>query len=285
MEENNQNLGGYPNGQPQNGPTYGQPNGGYQQQPYGYPPQQPYYAPPPPVAVPASPAEKTAAFNSGGSVLMLILCIVSTINLGTILLDDILSFNISGLLLYILDILIIVGTWMTYACSRKNKLTSTGISLIRIPYIIQFVFSVLTFVGNIPFWVFTFNIISFFINTITFIFECICFASVNKTLSVAQDINNNKTVAGRRASIFAAVSMIIFATLRLVKEIVGYLIVNTIKAAVSESKILSFLVSLVLGGGGTATLVVAGVTFAFGILGAVVILIFAKKLKQAHGEN
>lgn len=270
---------------------YGQqPNG---QPPYGYPPQQPYYGqqpyyPPQPQTAPqpqilaASPAEKDAAFSSASTAFMLVLCIIGTLNLISTLIGDILSLNISGLLLFVLDILIVVGTWVTFANAKKKKLSSKGISLIRVPYIIQYVFSVFSFVTNLIVWILTLNIVSLLIGLVTFVFQCICFSSVNKTLKLARDIYMNKSVAGRKSGSFAAVMMIISASLTLISEIVGFVMLESIKAALQGSGMPSFIMTL-LGTGGIITVVVSVVSFLVNISGAVVMLQFGKKIKQING--
>ncbi len=279
-------------GQPSQQPYNQQPNG--YQPPYGYqqPPQPPYYGQPPQYyasqpqqfvmsPVVASPAEKEAAFSSGSSVFMLILCIVGTINLITGFIGKILTLDIGGILLYVLNILIVVGTWLTYAYARKNKLSSKGISLIRIPYIIFFVFSVLGFVGNLVIWILTLNIISLIIGIVSFIFQCICFSSVNKTLKLARDINQNKSVTGRKAGSFAAIVLIITAAIQLISEIVGYFTLETIKEALEKAGAPEFLTALI-GGGGVMVIVVAVIAFIVNIAGAIVMLKFGKKVKLAN---
>lgn len=307
---------GYPQ-QPQ--PIYGyqQPTYGYQQPPqptYGYA-QPPYVQPqapvtPPPVApipvappvqpassaysaprpqpaavvvTPASPAEKDAAFSAASTIFMLILCIVGTVNLVTGFIGKIVSFNIGGILLYVLEILIVVGMWITYLNAKKQKLSSKGISLIRIPYVIQFVFSVITFIVNIVTWIFTFNIVSLIFGILTFIFQCICFGSVNKTLKMARDINMDKSVVGKKAGSFAAIVMIIYAVLDLISEIIGFAMLEAIKAMLEEVGAPEILTTL-LGSGGAIVIVVAIVAFLVSISGAIVMLQFGKKVKQANSR-
>lgn len=59
---------------------------------------------------------------------MLILCIVGTINLITGIIGKILSFDISGILLYVLEILIVIGMWITFVNAKRKNLSSKGIS-------------------------------------------------------------------------------------------------------------------------------------------------------------
>lgn len=211
---------------------------------------------------------------------MLILCIVGSVKLIPTLIGDIMSVNIKGLLLYVLDILILVGMWVTFANAKKQKLSAKGIKLIKVPYIIQFVFYVLSFAVNLVVWFFSLRIISLVIGIITFVITCITFASVKKTLKLAQDINNDKSVVGRKASKAAAVIMIISAAFTLIGDIIDYVMIEAIKESIG-SKLPKFILSLI-GGGGVAALISAIVTFFVGILGAIVILQFAKKVKAAN---
>lgn len=268
--------------QPQQ-PYYGQPQ--QPQQPYYGQPQQPYYQPQPQpqpvVAMPASEGEKDAFFGPASSIFMLIFCIIATINLISGLTSDILSLNIGGIVLVVLDILIVVGLWVTFANAKKRKQKAGGIKLVKVPFVIQFIFSIFTFVGNIVVWILTLNLLSLATGIISFIFSCIYFGSVKKTLNLAIDINNNVSVRGKKAGTFAAIVMIINAAFALIKDIIGYVTLDAILDALpSELEILKSL----LGGGGILSLVVAGIAFVAAISGAIVILNFGKKLKQVNGH-
>ena len=278
-----------PYGQQPNGyqPPYGQQPNGYQppygQQPNGYQPQpQPYYPPQMSTTMPASQEEKEATFKSASTVFMLILCIVYTVNLFTGFIGKIVSLDIGGLLLYILDILIVIGIWITFVNAKKKKLSSKGISLIRVPYVIQFVFSVFGFIANLVFWILTLNVISLIFGIITFIFQCICFSSVNKTLLIARDINQNKSVKGRKAGSFAAIVMIIYAVLNLINEIIGMVVLAALKEALSKLGLPEIIINL-LGAGGAMAIVVMVVSFIASISGAIVMLQYGKKIKQING--
>lgn len=281
-----QPQGGYPQqpyGQPyqqpyQQGyqqPPYGQP---YQQQPYGYAPQPPV-APAAPVQLPASEGEKNALFSAASSLWMLIACIVFTLNLVAQLVSSILSLSLGGILGLVLVILIDVGLWITYANAKKKKLATKGISLIKVPYVIQFVFTVLGFIVNLIVWFMTLQIISLVIGILTFVFNCICFASIKKTLNMAKDINANKSVAGKKAGSFAAIVMIISAALTLASDISSYFLVAGLIEMLPEW--LGFVAGM-LSAGGIITIVVAAVEFISGISIAIVLLQFGKKIKQAH---
>lgn len=256
----------------------------YVQQPYA-PPQQVVYVAPTVQAGPpkATEEEKGASFSAAGSVFMLILCIVGTVNLITGLISDILSLNIGGLLLFVLDILIVIGMWITFANAKKKKLSPKGISLIRVPYTIQFVFSVFSFIGNLVVWFFTLNVINLLVGIVSFIMSCVCFASVKNMLVLAESINKDVSVKGKKAGIAAAVIMIISATITFLQSVIGYVTLAALTKLLEDKGAPKFLVSL-LGGGGVMVLVVAAITFLVGICGAIVMIKLSKNLKKAHGE-
>lgn len=226
----------------------------------------------------ASVSEKEALFSTAGSLWMLIACAVATVSLLTTLISNILSLNIGGLLLFILDILMVVGLWVTFANGKKRKLAPSGISLIKVPYIIQFIFSIISFIGNLIIWIITLNVISLLVGIVSFVFACICFSSVKKTLDIAGDINQNKSVMGRKAGKFAAIVKIISATFTLIGDIVSYIFISAIKEMLGDS-----ILATLLGAGGTMTIVVAAVSFIASISVAIVLLQFGKKIKEING--
>lgn len=231
----------------------------------------------------ASAAEKEALFSSAGSIWMLVAAIVSTVSLITTLVGDILSLNIFGFVTLILDILITVGFWVTFAKCRKNKLGAGGIKLIKIPFIILFVFTVIGFALDLVSGIFMviatigLGIIPLFITILTFVFQCIMFSSVKKTLDVAQDIAEGKSVAGRKTGIFAAVVIIIVAALELLGEIMGFVLMSALADA------LPGFLGTILGAGGIITIVVAVVSFLASISVALVLIQFHKRMKQING--
>lgn len=281
-QQNGYQQGGYPqNGYQQGGyPQNGYPQNGYQQNGYrqqgGYPPQGGYPQPP----ALATPAEKEALFSSEGSLWMLIACIVVTVNLITSLIGSIITLNISDLISIVLDLLIAVGFWMTFAYGRKKKFSTRSISLIKVPYTIIFVFYVLGFTFDLVIWLFTLNVIGLILGVLSFVFECICYSSIMKTLRLAHTLNNNLSVAGKKAGIFAAVIMIITAVITLIKEVVSYVLTEAIIKALPEW--LSF-VSKILSAGGIITIVVAIVAFLADISVAIVLLMFGSRIKKANG--
>ena len=252
---------------------------GYQQQPYGYQqqPQQPVR-----VALPASPAEKDAFFRSAGSVLMLIFCIISTINLITGFIGDIVTLNFSGVLTIVLDILIVIGLWLTWAAARKKNMKTKGLSLIKTPYTIQFVFAAISFAVTLVFNLITLSIISALVNIVVFVFQAICFSSVKKTLVAAITINKDQSALGQKSGSFAAVMMIISASFNFIGVVVSYITMQMVAEALSKLGLPEMLVSLI-SGGSTATIIIGAVTLVAQISGAIVILQFGKRLKAAHG--
>lgn len=270
--------------QPQQPPQYG-----YQPQQPVYPPQPPVYAAPvvaPVVVAPVAPiaasqAEKEALFTTEGSLWMLIAAIVVTINVLTGFIGNILSFNLINILLVVCDILIAVGFWVSFINGKKQKMSSAGLSLIRVPYIIKFVFLVIGFVTDVLVQAFTFQWISLVIGIVTFIFDCICFSSVKKTLNMGTDIARNKSVIGKKAGIFAAVVMIISAAFALISDIVEFVTWTALAEALKDSPLAP--IAAILGGGSTLTIVVAVISFLASISVALVLLQFAKKIKKANG--
>lgn len=284
-----------PNQQPYG---YQQQPYGYQQQPnqqpYGYPPQQPY-----PVAVPApapapapvynaTEAEKKAVFSTGGSILMLILCIVASVNLVSGLIGDFLSLNIvSGLIGSIFDILTLIGMWLVFVNARKRKLNSTPVSLIRVPFIITFIFSVFGNVFKLAGNIITFRLISFVLSLLVFIFQCIYFGSVNKCLKMGGEINKDRSLCGKTPGVFAAVVTIIFASLDLIEGIMDYLgkglftaLINYLLENMSADNPMVSMISGLVSGVGTMGLIATLVAFAVNILAAILIISFNKKLKN-----
>lgn len=252
------------------------------------PPQAPQ-APQATAAAPATEAEKNAYFKSAGSVLMLVVCIIATLSLIFGIIAPLLQFAVLtfvfGLIGSILTILILVGMWIAWSNAKKKTLNTTGIKLIRIPYIIQFIFMVIgsavtiittilamTSVGVAGEVTDTEGAAAVGIGAlaivllqalIPFIFNCIIFASLNKTLKVAQSINNNNAVPGQKAGKALGIVLIISAVIDIILGIVGVIF--------NPLSIMS-LISTIF-------------TAAYMIIGAIILLGFAKNLNAAHGQN
>lgn len=261
---------------------------GYQQapqQPYGYQPapQQPV-APAAPAAIPASPAEKDAFFKSASSIFMLIFAIISSVNLVASLTGDVLTLNIGGFITLILDILMVVGLWVTFIKAKGQKLSTAGLKLIKIPYTINFVLSVIGSAVMLILYGITLQVITLLTSIVSFVFMIICFSSIKKTLVVALDINENKSVREKKAGSFAAIVWIIQAVIALLQTIVSYLTLTALIAALGEMGVPSDIVGMLAGSTGAITFIVAGVSFLTSISGAIVILDFNKRLKNSKQQ-
>lgn len=207
---------------------------------------------------------------------MLIFAIVSTLNLIASV------FSLSGIGNFIFNVLMVIGMWITFANAKKEKLSTSGLSLIRVPYTIKFVFHVIGFSFSVILYLVALNIFGLIGGIITFVFSCICYSSIKKTLVVATTINKDRTVIGKKVGIFAAVVMIInasfslissitsdiFSTLSSLLELIGEEETEEIKAVFDALHNISIVVSIV--------------AFLASISGALVILQFAKRIKKAH---
>lgn len=234
----------------------------------------------------ASAGAKDALFTSTASIWMLIASIVATVNLVVGFINSLLG----GLVDTILNILIVVGMWLSYVYGRKRQLSTTGVQLIRVPYIIRFVFLVISFVFNIVIWIFTFNVLTFLAGVITFIFECILFSSIMKTANVVRRINSDKSVLGMKAGKFAGIVMIITAAITFIRVLANYFqaqallgIANGV-AGEAGAEIPAWVQTLVssLLGGSVMSIVAGAVALIASISGAIVLLQFAKRLDEAN---
>lgn len=290
-----------PQGAPQPGyPQQGYPQQGYPQQGYGQPvyPQQGYvqpgYVPPPqPVMQPvqAAPAisnapaterEKKALFSVGGSIFMLIASIVFSVGLVTGLIGSILDLSISGIFNTIFDILIAVGLWLVFANGKKKSLSTASISLIRVPYIIMFVFAVIGFAFDLIIWIVTLNVLSLIFGIAAFVVRCICYSSIMKSLNVALRVNRNLTCVGMKTGIFAAVIMIVSASLTLIEDIISNLVWQVLVEGLAKLGGFGVFLARLLGAGSTMGIVAMVVSFLSQIAIAIVLIQFGKKMQEAH---
>jgi hypothetical protein len=195
------------------------------------------------------------------------------------LIGNILSINIGGIIGEVFDILMVAGAWLVYVNGRKRKLSTTGISLIRIPYVISFIFTTITSVFTIIANIVTLNVFSFLSNLILLIVRCIFFSSINNTLKMARDVNRDQTVIGRKAGSFAAIITIVFAVFNLISSIATYLAAMALAEVLGGNEFTAAIMNIFVGSVGVMTLVAAGVTFLTNIAGALVLLQFGKKVK------
>ena len=174
-------------------------------------------------------AEKETYFTTGGNVWMLVACIVMTVSVAGSLLSTIFSFGF-GFMPVILDAVIVAGLWVTYALCKKKKFSTKGIQLIRIPFIILYVLTAISFAANVLDAIISMAtlgtangiVTAFFalmLAVATFVFKTICYKSVKKILLMALNINKEQSTAGLKASKMAAIAMIIAAALTFISTV------------------------------------------------------------------
>ena len=151
---------------------------------------------------------------------MLIFCIMMTLTTIAGLVQNVLSLSIFKIFGTIFDILILVGLWVIWITCKKNKLSSAGVKLIKVPFTIVFVFYV---IGSIFEWIaelLTFQYFSFIISLTTFIIRSIYYNSIKKLLATGVSLGQNRSVGGQAGGMAAAVMTIIFAVFSAVKSII-----------------------------------------------------------------
>ena len=248
----------------------------FAQQQQGAPEQQPVYVVQQPTT--ASPAEKDAFFRTGGGLWMLIAAIVVTANF----LAGVISFSLSSIFGSVLNVLIVVGFWVTWGKCRGKKLGAAGIKLIKIPFIIKFVFTVIGFVFTVIGQALTFQLISLLLGILSFVFDAIVFSTIKKALSVAGTIAEDKPAIGKKVGIAGAVIIIISAVISLLKDIFSpsvWTIIMSLMAQFMPQEI-----SLPFGSLAAMGYVAMVVSFLASISIAIVIIKFSKNLKSAHAE-
>ena len=226
-------------------------------------------------------AEQEALRSTGSSVFMLIACIVTTLSLCSTFLGNILSLNFFDFTPLILDALIVAGLWVTFALCKKNKLPQKGLMLIKIPYIILFVLTVISFafgfLGTVMSFAISFNPVNVFILLLTivaFVFKAICFKSVKRILTMSQKIADGQSTMGTKAGKMAAIAMIIAAAITFIIAVIP-----TSESGMSTLEMLADLPFIgdifqtILEGLGGALQALAFAGYVFGILSAVVVLL------------
>ena len=244
---------------------------------------------------------------------MLIASVVVTLNLIALVVDIVTSRSFGNFLEVLFALLTTIGFWITYSAGKKKQLSPKGITLIKVPFVIQFVFEVIAFAGIIILLgllllgsAFASElagqmssssgsatvgitsgilVIAVAVVIVVFVVKCMYFSSVNKTLNIGLDISKDRSVAGRKAGLFAPVVMIISALCTFGLSLARYLLTATISSIISS--ILGELgggassIAGALAGAGTFTLIAAVVTFIASISSAIVMIIFRNKLKKA----
>lgn len=322
MNPNNQNGQPYQPQQPQQPqqPYYGQPQQPQQpyygqpqqpQQPYYGQPQQPYYAPQPapqpvvvqpvvvqPVAAarrPATEKETNAVYSVAGSLMMLILCIVGTVNLVL----GLASGGIFGIIKQILPILMIIGMWVSYASAKKRKPNTSGTKLIKVPFTISFVFTCIMFafamiimiiglIGGIavvdttPIVLIVF-IVAMIFEIAMFVFQVKYYKSLSNCMKNVISINQGYGVE-KPSGKFAAIIMFIMAAfdflpsfLIAILSLTGSTLIGTLLEAIGIEFLDSILTILM--SGSIVSLLGAIVTLGYNILGGILILKLVKESK------
>ena len=173
-------------------------------------------------------AEQQALFTTGSGVWMLIACIVATVGLCGTLLGKILSFDYSGVVPLILDIVIIAGLWVTFSLCKKKTLSPKGIKLIKIPYIIIFVLTAIGFgfevLSSFLLMAISYNPSVIFLLLLciaSFVFEVLCFKTIKQILDMAIKINTEQTTAGLKAGKLAAIALIISSAITFIIALIS----------------------------------------------------------------
>ena len=227
-------------------------------------------------AIPASPLEKEALYKAGGSFWMLLAAIVMTVSLVSTLVSNVLRLNLIGIVLVVLDLLIAIGFWITWAKSRKQQLAPKGIKLIKGPYVAQFVFMVIRFALGLIITFFTFNVFKFVSDLFTFVFDVICFASILRSLNLAYTIAQDQSGEKQKAGLFAAIVMILAATFSLLSAVLSYLFASSLR--------MPEILAILVGGSSIIGIVAEAISFFASIAVAVVLIKFAKGIKAARNK-
>lgn len=268
MDENNLNV---PNEQQPAQPEPAQP--AYDQTPQPLPQA--------PEDMPATDAEKNALFSVAGSVMMMVYAIVLSISTYFSVMGDIVSLNFLGLSGIIFDVLTVVGVWILFVTAKKKKLSATGVTLIRVPFVIVFIFSLIGDIFGLNLSIVTLNGLGIVISILKFVFNIIYFASIIKLLKMGTAIEKNKSVMGKKAGIFAAVATIIFAAVNLADALIDKLVGNVLLTFIIEKLGPALgLDEISAAGSGVAAIgyVAIIVEFLVSVYAAVMIITFNKKL-------
>ena len=288
---------GYPQqGYPQQGWQQPYPQQGYPQQPY----QQPYPQPQQRVSnlPPANDADYSAIYKSAGGIMMLITCIVFSVSVITNFISGITTGGpigiVTGVLGLILDILMCVGLWLIWVNARKQGRSSVGITLVKVPMVIGFIIDMITSLGTliisivllvgginagaagVPFIVIGAVIL------LEFIFQIIFFASIMGLLKSGKTILKNGLHPQKAGGMFAAVVMIIEATLKLLPYILFMAFSGAIKAALENLGGVGQTIGTALLSAGALALVFGIIQFLFNIYYAVMIIGYVKRVKGAQ---
>ncbi|MDE6029114.1 MAG: hypothetical protein K2F90_02185 [Clostridiales bacterium] len=297
MEENTPNQQ-QPYGQPNNQQPYQQPNG----QPNGqqpYQPQQPYQQPAANSARPATQGEVDGLFSVAGGAMMLVLSIIASVNLAVSLFSNFPLSIISN----VLPILTLIGLWICYSNAKKKKLNKTGPTLIRVPFIISFIVSVLIYAvvilvcllairmageikdsSGVGMSVTSILAIVLVFVVAAFVVNILYFRSINNCLKNSSLLNQGIGIS-KPSGTLAAVMMIIKAVISFIPGFAIALVSlggGAIFDQIFGGMDISALDSIIgmLKGFGVMTIISSFITLAYNILAAILILQFCKKTAQ-----
>lgn len=243
-------------------------------------------------------AEQEALFKTGGSVLMLVLCIVTTVQLVMSLASNLPSSILSN----ILPILVTIGLWLIYLSCRNGETKTTGIQLVRIPFIISFVVMIVLYIlvvivmllalagvmGSDAEGVIVASlaiVLVFCIAVLVFLF--IYFRSINGCLKAGLAIMNGEHIESKISGKFAAVIMIISAVVSFLPGFVigiisvsGVSLIGDMLAYIGMAEFTSLIEDL-LAGYGVMSIISSLATLAYQLIAAVLIFQFVGNVKKA----
>ncbi len=227
-----------------------------------------------------------------GSALMLVLCIVGTVSLVFALLSGNIITNIFS---NILPLLMLIGMWISYAAARKRKPNTSGTKLIRVPFVIRFVFTcigyalifiVLIFgliagIGGISDGIWMFFVIFaalLVFAIIMFVFNVKYYKSLSNCMKNVIRINRGKSI-DRPSGKFAAVVMFILAVLNFIPSALMFFLPSLLYELIAAIGIefLGDVLAFLMGGAVFSALfklISAVVTLAYEIIGGVLVLKF-----------
>ncbi len=244
-------------------------------------------------------AKKEAVFSTASSLLMLILCIVTTVQ---VILSLATNFP-SSIFSNILPILMTIGMWITYSASCKKQSKTVGLQLIRIPFIIKFVatiilwvivavLSIVAIVGAMGSdssegIIVAAGAILLVLSLIVLGFVYFYFRSINgcikSGIAIVKDKSVNTNVSGK----FAAIVLIVYGLLTVLPQIAlggvilsGSPLIEDLLNSIGLAQLTDTILSL-LTGNGAMTIVTAVVSLAVSVIEAILIFGYIGRVKKA----
>lgn len=232
--------------------------------------------------VPATDAEKNAVFSAAGGVAMMVFAIILSVSAFFYFLDVLVAVNVFGLVVSLLKAAAAVGVWLTFVSAKRRKLSSKGLTLVRIPFVVTFAFTLIGTALHVTMYVvYSFEFLPFLIDLMKFILNIIYFVTVDRLLRAGVSIEKDVSVPGKISGSFTAIATAIFALIcfagALYYEIAGDAL---LKIMLSNVLPLLGLDGISAAGSGVAAVgyVAASVEFLAGVYAAALIVNFNKKL-------